>query len=76
MNTPHPNRTKADSQCGKILALLEQRRGEAVSLFDLWQVSGSMAVHSRISDLRERGYNISCVTKQTRGRVLSEYTLH
>jgi hypothetical protein len=50
--------------------------GDAVSLWDLHQVSGSMAVHSRISELRERGHQITCSTTQQGKKVLSTYTLH
>jgi catalase (peroxidase I) len=42
------------SQCEKILRFLKKKNGEWVSMVDLWRISGSMAVHSRISDLRKR----------------------
>jgi hypothetical protein len=76
MNTPHPSPTKADTQCGRILAKLMETPGEPVGLWDLYQVSGSMAVHSRISELRERGHHIVCTTTQQGKKVLSSYTLH
>jgi catalase (peroxidase I) len=43
------------SQCEKILRFLKKKNGEWVSMVDLWRISGSMAVHSRISDLRKEG---------------------
>jgi hypothetical protein len=55
MSTHHPSITAGASQCDLILELLAAANGRWVSMIDLHRVSGSMAVHSRIADLRERG---------------------
>ena len=54
----HPDITTGSSQCACILAELECAPGEWVSLARLHICSGSMAVHSRIADLRRRGHVI------------------
>lgn len=42
------------TQCDRILDALQAAPGEWVSLITLWKASGSMAVHSRITDLRKK----------------------
>ena len=54
----HPSLAAGSSQCACILAELQQQPCEWVSLVRLHAVSGSMAVHSRINDLRQRGHRI------------------
>lgn len=49
---------KAPSQCELVLQRLRDRSGLWVPMPELHRASGSLAVHSRISDLRRRGYNI------------------
>src|SRR5439155_11074025 len=50
--------------------------GDWVTVLELHERSGSLCVHSRISDLRRAGYAIQNRTKRDeRGRVLSEYRL-
>lgn len=46
------------SQCARIRAYLEARRGQWVPMTDLWRASGAFAVHSRIADLRKLGLSI------------------
>ena len=46
------------SQDEQILAMLE--RGELVTPYTVYLRTGSLACHSRISELRERGYDIVC----------------
>jgi hypothetical protein len=46
------------SQCGSILARLQEANGARVSLPDLHAVSGALAVATRISNLRTLGYDI------------------
>jgi hypothetical protein len=58
MDSTHPSPTKGTSQALLILGRLSATPGEWVSLIDLWKASGSMAVHSRINDLRKLGYRI------------------
>jgi hypothetical protein len=47
-----------ESQCQKILNHLRAHLGEWVPMPELYQVSGAMAVHSRIADLRAAGCRI------------------
>ena len=70
----HPT-TAGHTQCEKILAALQATPGEWVSLLALWKASGSMAVHSRINDLRQRGHIIENRTPQVARQVHSSYRL-
>lgn len=64
------------SQCALILAELQRRPGEWVPMPELWRVSGAFAVHSRIADLRKRGYVIVHKnTHQPDGSIHSFYQL-
>jgi len=54
----HPSLDAGLSQNACILAELERFTGEWVSLGRLHVASGSMNVHSRISDLRKAGHAI------------------
>lgn len=58
MITTHSSAPAGTSQCACILAEIEAIPGAWVSLVRLHAVSGSMAVHSRINDLRQRGHRI------------------
>lgn len=73
--TTHPASETGISQCDAILSLLSANLGGWVPLPELAAVSGSMAVHSRIADLRGRGLFIQ--QRQTRkGRMChSSYRL-
>jgi len=63
-----------DSQCEKILAHLQAHLGEWVPMPELYQVSGAMAVHSRIADLRRNGANIEHKNERTSGsRMLKSF---
>lgn len=46
------------SQCEAVLAMLE--RGELVTPRTVYAATGSLACHSRIAELRERGHDILC----------------
>lgn len=48
------------TQAAQILARLMESRGEWVPMPELAALSGAYAVHSRVSELRERGYHIQC----------------
>ncbi len=61
------------SQCDAILDVLIARRGEWVSMPELSHASGAFAVHSRISDLRQRGYTIDQKSVRTPDRVVYSY---
>jgi len=58
-----PSRSSTDhrsSQAAAILARLLETPGAWVPMPELAAISGAYAVHSRISDLRKRGYTIEC----------------
>ncbi len=57
----------AGSQTETILAALRAYEGYFVSMQDLASASGSFNVHSRIDELRKRGYRIE--NKSTRDQV-------
>jgi hypothetical protein len=63
------------SQCDRILKRLRAKKGKWVSAYQLHQLTNSLAVHSRISDLRHRGHQIENETEQVRGRQHSKYRL-
>jgi biotin operon repressor len=46
------------SQCDRILDALQDARGDWVSMPELARVSGAYAVHSRVADLRARGFHV------------------
>lgn len=71
----HPSATAGLSQCDIILAALQRAAGRWVDLPALHAASGSMAVHSRIADLRARGLRID-QRNQRHGRMIhSQYRL-
>lgn len=76
MTTTHPSASAGASQCDLILAELERADGAWVGLPLLHAASGSMAVHSRIADLRtRRGLTIEH-RNQRKGRTIhSSYRL-
>jgi len=63
------------SQIAVILAALSEARGRWVSALDLHERCGSLAIHSRISDLRKRGHTIENQTDWIDGRCCSSYRL-
>jgi hypothetical protein len=71
----HPSLAAGTSQCSRILAALQSAPGEWVSLPALWKASGSMAVHSRINDLRKRGHIIENQAPVKNRKCLSSYRL-
>lgn len=46
------------SQAEIILQVLAAKRGKWVGMPTLWRASGAMAVHSRVADLRKKGFQI------------------
>ncbi len=69
-------RLREDSQCGKILRVLQDARGEWVSMPALVLISGSYNVHSRIDELRHRhGYEIENETDVSVRPHVSKYRL-
>lgn len=71
----HPAIDTGASQCAQIHDLLHRHAGAWVSLPELAAVSGSMAVHSRISDLRAAGHSIQHRNQRVGRRVHSSYRL-
>jgi biotin operon repressor len=71
----HPSTDTGISQCDKILASLHLHSGRWVSVVHLASISGSMAVHSRISDLRARGINIEHRNERVGRMIHSSYRL-
>ena len=49
---------KPTSHCGRVLAVLSD--GQPHTTRDLYRRCGGMVLHSRISDLRAKGYRIEC----------------
>ena len=58
-----------------ILSALRDADGGWVSALELHERSGSLAVHSRVADLRKRGHAILNRTRHDGGRCRSEYRL-
>ena len=75
MITTHSSAPAGTSQCACILAELEANPGAWVSLVRLHAVSGSMAVHSRINDLRQRGHRIEHKNERVKKMTHSSYRL-
>lgn len=72
----HQSPKSAETQCELILGRLVRSRGRWVPLPELSRVSGSYAVHSRISDLRAMGCAIPRPLLTRKGRtVCSAYRL-
>lgn len=69
-------RLRETSQCGKILRVLIDAKGEWVSMPALVLVSGSYNIHSRIDELRHRfGYKIENHTDVSVRPHVSKYRL-
>lgn len=66
----------AQSQNALILEYLKLHAGEEVAMPKLYEVSGSFAIHSRISDLRKAGHNITNRTDNSTRPHRSYYTYH
>lgn len=73
--TNHTSSYAGTSQCSCILAELQLIPGAWVSLIRLHAVSGSMAVHSRINDLRQRGHPIEHKNERVKKMNHSSYRL-
>ena len=61
------------SQCDLVLEML--KRGEQVTPATVHERTGSYAAHSRISELREQGYDIGCTIKRNGRSKWGEYFL-
>lgn len=73
-----PGRLREDSQCAKILTVLKAMATETdpwVPMPSLVLASGSYNIHSRIDELRKRGYNIENQTDLSVRPHVSKYRL-
>lgn len=61
------------SQTARILAHLEA--GNTITPAEAYAMVGSLALHSRIAEIRERGYAVQKVMHHDHGRVWGEYFL-
>ena len=75
MITHHENEVAGKSQCRLILDTLKTRAGAWVAMPHLYKVSGSMAVHSRVADLRKNGHNIQNEKRRHGRKCFSYYRL-
>lgn len=50
-------------------------RGETVTPARAFEVCGSLACHSRMAELRERGYQIDCKIRTANGKRWGEYRI-
>ena len=69
------NKIMNQTQNERIAFKLAETLGEWVSMIDLWKCSGSMNVHSRISDLRKSGMIIENLKERSGRSVHSFYRL-
>lgn len=72
--TTHPSQPAGLSQCDIILGALVEDGGW-LSALELHNLSGSLAVHSRISDLRKRGHAIAHFNEWRDGQCRSFYRI-
>ena len=63
------------SQCDRILAELESKRGHWVAMPSLARIAGGYAVHSRIAELWKRGHRIEAMQDRRGRKVWSYYML-
>ena len=61
------------SQCDLVLEMLQ--RGEQVTPATVHERTGSYAAHSRISELRERGWEITCTIRRNGHSKYGDYFL-
>jgi hypothetical protein len=63
------------TQCEAILSHLEA--GNTITPAEAYALCGSLALHSRIAELRGRGYPIDCeIVKTPSGKHVGRYTLN
>jgi len=61
------------SQCDTLL--LAMRAGHAITPLVAYKLTGSLACHSRIAELRSRGHVIDCEVRREGQRKYGVYTL-
>lgn len=71
----HPSPVAGKSQSDLILRELQRKKGQWVPMPRLVSCSGAYAVHSRCSDLRNRGHIIQQMNKHKGRKIASFYRL-
>lgn len=61
------------SQCDTLL--LAMRAGHVITPLVAFKLTGSLACHSRMAELRERGHDIVCTVKREGSKKYGEYAL-
>ena len=61
------------TQCESILECLQS--GRTLTPLEMYSLCGSLAGHSRISELRERGYDIECEMIEVSGKRVGRYSM-
>lgn len=64
---------KTNSQCHKILAYLKQ--GNTLTVMECLQLGYGANLRSRVSDLKDAGYNIASELIKTNGGFVAKYKL-
>jgi hypothetical protein len=75
MTTKFAETEGRQTQTGVILSALRQAAPGWISALELHELSGSLATHSRVADLRKAGFTIQNRTRHERGKCISEYRL-
>ena len=73
--TTHPSPAEGSSQCDRILDRLQRTPGDWVPMPSLARIAGGYAVHSRVSDLRAKGYHIEQQNRRTGRKIHSFYRI-
>ena len=61
------------SQCFEILRFL--RNGQKLTPVGAYTLCGTLALHSRISELRARGHRVKCTMVEIGGKRVGRYSL-
>src|SRR5262245_7797572 len=62
---------KPDTHCGRVLAALTDGRWHTTR--ELYRTAGPMILHSRVADLRAKGYDVECEHVPGRGNGAAAY---
>lgn len=61
------------SQCANIYCWLKD--GHTITPLEAFQLFGTLALHSRVAELRERGHEIKCEMINVNGKSVGRYSL-
>ena len=62
------------TQCGAVLGHLQS--GKTLTPMEAYVLYGTLALHSRVAELRSRGHDIACkLVKVPSGKTVGEYSL-